>query len=226
MDMISFCNIKPGRNKFYIVILKLVKLFIMKKLALVILPLILFSCTNKSNNSVNEVIPESFQEITYLRDTLVNEMIPNGFFENEDEGTGAGVFTSQLCGWRTSDGKDILGINGFFRDPGSSFPINSGDPPTFYLFENKSFTKLTNIFPEVKANLFFDSDTVSVEGIPTYFNLPREGETIQYNLGVPIDFLRKNYNDYKEICDMYSNIKRTSIDMAFDRIIGTFHVSN
>lgn len=153
---------------------------------------------------------------------------PNGFFENEDEGTGAGVYTFQICGWRTSDGRDILGLNGFFNDPGSSFPTISGDPPKFYLFENKSFTEfeLTNIFPDVKANLFFDSDTVSIEGIPTYFTLPREGESVQYNLGVPLDFLRENYKDYKEVCDMYSNVKRTSIDIAFDRILGTFHVNN
>jgi hypothetical protein len=151
---------------------------------------------------------------------------PNSFFENEDEGTGAGVFTSQLCGWKTNDGKDIIGINGFFRDPGSSFPITNGNPPKFYLFENKSFTELTNIFPEVKPNLFFDSDTGSAEGIITYFTLPRIGETIQYNLGIPIDFLRKTYNDYKEMCDKYSNIKRTSINIAFENITGTFRVSN
>jgi hypothetical protein len=150
----------------------------------------------------------------------------NGFFECEDEGTGAGVYTSQILGWRTSDGRDILGINGFNMDPGSSFPTTYGDYPTFYLFENKSFTKLTNIFPEVKANLFFDSDTGSIEGIPTYFTLQREGAYIRYNLGVPIDFLREDYNKYKEICDKYSNIKRTSINMDFDHIIGSFHVSN
>jgi hypothetical protein len=151
---------------------------------------------------------------------------PNGYFEYEDEGTGAGVYTCQLTGWRTSDGRDILGINGFFNDPGSSYPTTSGDPPTFYLFENKSFTELTNIFPEVNVNLFFDSDTGSVEGIPTYFTLPREGSSIQYILGVPLDFLRENYNDYKEICDMYSNVKRTSIEIAFDEVSGTFYVNN
>ena len=150
----------------------------------------------------------------------------NGFFENEDEGTGAGVFTSQICGWRTNDNRDIIGINGFYNDHGGSFSTIIGNLPKFYLFENNSFTELTNTFPDVKANLFFDCDTCSIEGIPTYYTFPKDSGNVRFNLGLPLDYLRKDYDTYKEICDKYSNIKRISIDIAFDPIIGSFHVSN
>ena len=34
------------------------------------------------------------------------------------------------------------------------------------------------------------------------------------------------YDDYKKICDRYSNVKRTSIDIEFDKVSGTFKIKN
>jgi hypothetical protein len=152
--------------------------------------------------------------------------VPNGYFEYSDDGTGAGEATSQIALFKTNEGKDLLAINGYYMDPGSSYPITSGHPPTFYSFDNKSFTELANIFPDVNINLFFDRDTGSVEGIPFYFTLPQKGTSIQCNFGIPINFLRENYNNYKELCDTYSGIKRTSFTLEFDRIIPGFYVKN
>jgi hypothetical protein len=158
--------------------------------------------------------------------------VPNGFFEYEDEGTGAGVWTGQLDLFRTKDGKDILAISGFYNEP-IAYPNTSGTQPNFYLFEPNAFTEISNIFPEVNIQMFFDSDyTGSVEGISTYFTLPRKGLSIQYNVNnlgnfcKLLDSKNDNYNRYKEICDRYSNIKRTSIDIAFDPVSGTFKIKN
>lgn len=159
--------------------------------------------------------------------------VPNGFFEYEDEGTGGGVSTGQLAIFRTKDGKDILAVNAFSVE-NIGYPCTSGIHPKFYLFGNNLFTEIPNIFPEVNIQMFYDSGyTGSVEGILTYFTLPREGLSIQYNISKGLrDFCKEldskndHFNDYKEICDRYFNVKRTSIDIAFDIISGTFNIKN
>jgi hypothetical protein len=152
--------------------------------------------------------------------------VSNGYFEYSDDGTGAGVATSQIALFKTNEGKDLLAINGYYMDPGGSFPTTSGRPPRFYLYENKTFTEQTSVFPDVNLNLFFDRDTGTVEGVPFYFTLPQKGTSIQCNFGLPINFLRENYNNYKEVCDTYSGIKRTSFTLEFDRVIPGFYVKN
>ena len=150
--------------------------------------------------------------------------VPNGYFEYSDDGTGAGEATSQIALFKTNEGKDLLAINGYYMDPGGSFTTTSGRPPRFYLYENKTFTEQTSVFPDVNLNLFFDRDTGSVEEVPFYYILPQQGTSIQCNFGLPIGFLRENYNEYKEVCDKYSDLKRTSITLEFDRVIPGFHV--
>ena len=73
--------------------------------------------------------------------------------------------------------------------------------------------------------------TGSLEGISTFFILPRKGLSIQYrvdeNLG---QFCKEPENKqqidnfYRESCERYSHLNRTSIDIAFDKVSGTFRI--
>ncbi|MCK4921051.1 MAG: hypothetical protein KAS71_08395 [Bacteroidales bacterium] len=159
--------------------------------------------------------------------------VANGFFEYEDEGTGGGNYTGQLALFKTNDGKDIIAINGFYGDA-LAYYQTGGSHPKFYLFENNLFSEIPNIFPEVNIQMFFDSDyNGSVEEISSYFSLPKKGLSIQYkidegleNFCEKLDNTNDNYDHNKEICDRYSNVKRTSIDITFDKLTGTFKIKN
>ncbi|MDH5367302.1 MAG: hypothetical protein OEW67_09965 [Cyclobacteriaceae bacterium] len=159
--------------------------------------------------------------------------IPNGYFEYEDEGTGAGVYTGQLVMFKTNDEKDIIAINGFYGEAISYYTI-SGDRPKFYIFENNSFTEAVDLFPELNSKIFFEKGfTGEVEGINTFFTLPQKGLSIKYlvdpNLEQFCDEMNTNhdlYDMYKGICENYSNLKRTSIDITFDKNSGTFIIQD
>ena len=56
--------------------------------------------------------------------------VSNGYFEYEDEGTGAGIFTGQIVLFKTLEGKDILAINGYLAEY-EAYARLSGDPPNF-----------------------------------------------------------------------------------------------
>ncbi|MFC2090599.1 hypothetical protein ACFLT1_07445 [Bacteroidota bacterium] len=157
----------------------------------------------------------------------------NGFFEFQDEGTGAGLYTGQLALFRTNDGNDIIAISGYSQEAWIEYYLSAnGDRPNFYLFKNNLFTELTEIFPEVNKQLFLDeNDTISLEQITTYFTLPQKGLAIRYNvddgLGVFCDKL-EIINDapayYVDICRWYSSLSKTYINIEFDKVSGTFNI--
>lgn len=160
--------------------------------------------------------------------------LKNAYFEYQDEGTGGGVFTGQLRVFKDNNAKEILAINGYYDEAGTYF-TTSGTTPEFYLLDNKMFTEVSDIFPQVNTQMFYDRETIdSTEGITTFFTLPQEGLTIGYNVSTGLGTFCNNLNsgsvsnpeDYQDICQRYSMLKRTTIGFEFDPVTGTFKITN
>ena len=155
--------------------------------------------------------------------------ISDTYMEYEDEGTGAGTATIQLRLWTTNDGKDIIVTNAYSKEPGLNWITIEGNTPRFLTFVNNSFTEIPSIFPnnQLSTKLFYNTNYEGeVAKAPTYFVLPVDGDIITYNLGVPIEFLREYYHDFKDSSDINDVIQRTSVDITFDSEKGTFYVDN
>lgn len=72
-----------------------------------------------------------------------------------------------------------------------------------------------------------------MEGISTFFTLPQKGLAIRYmvdpGLEIFCNSLDNNhwdYDNYKDICERYSSLKRTYIDILFEKVSGTFKIKN
>ncbi len=73
----------------------------------------------------------------------------------------------------------------------------------------------------------------ALEGLNTFFALPQKGLSIQYRVSGSLesfcDDLKNNQdvNDsYRELCKKYFSLERTSIDIAFDKVSGTFKIKH
>ncbi len=143
-------------------------------------------------------------------ETLVD--IKNGFIKFEDEGTGAGIFVTEIALFKTSDKRSILAVNTYFAD---DILQNSSNPPKFYEFQNGNFKLLKDIFPVTSPNQFFIKPyNLKKELLGTYFELPHYGTVIKFCLDM--NYAEKQEESYLR------NIKQKEFLYKFDKKQGKF----
>lgn len=142
--------------------------------------------------------------------TLVD--IKNGYIKFEDEGTGAGIFVTEIALFKTSDKRNILALNTYFAD---DILQNSSKPPKFYEYKNENFKLLKDIFPATSPNQFFIKPyNLKKELLGTYFELPHYGTIIKFCLDM--NYAEKQEETYRQ------NIKQTEFLYKFDKNHGNF----
>ncbi|NOZ36073.1 MAG: hypothetical protein GXO80_12345 [Chlorobi bacterium] len=142
--------------------------------------------------------------------TLVD--IKNGYIKFEDEGTGAGIFVTEIALFKTSNKRNILAVNTYFAD---DILQNSSKPPKFYEYKNGNFKLLKDIFPVTTPNQFFIKPyNLKKELLGTYFELPHYGTTIKFCLDM--NYAAKQEEKYRQ------NIKQTEFLYKFDKKQGNF----
>lgn len=105
--------------------------------------------------------------------------IPNGFFQYEDEGTGEGLYKSEIALFKAQS-QDILAINSYAVEPMAISTATTGGLPKFYFFNDNGFEVIEDIFPEMSE---FISDQANIEegtNVVNYFKLPQMGLSIKY----------------------------------------------
>ena len=138
--------------------------------------------------------------------------IKNGYIKIEDEGTGAGIYVTEVVLFKTSDQKDIIAVNNYFAD---DILQTGSNPPKFYSYKNKSFSVLNNIFPKTSPNdFFYKAYDLKKEQFGTYFELPHYGTDIKFCLDTL--FASKREDTFRK------NIKTAEFVFKFDKKQGRF----
>ena len=138
--------------------------------------------------------------------------IKNGYVKVEDSGTGAGFLITETALFKTAEKKDIIAVNTYFSD---NILQMSSHKPKFYRFSGEHFSEITDIFPEINANVFFYKPyDLKKELIGAYFELPRYGTEIKYRLDT--NFAAKREPEFQK------NIKISELSFSFDKNGGKF----
>ncbi|NPA67768.1 MAG: hypothetical protein GXO50_04075 [Chlorobi bacterium] len=138
--------------------------------------------------------------------------IKNGYIQIVDEGTGGGALITEIALFKTTDKKDIIGVNTYFAD---GMLQMSSFPPTFYSYKDTSLVSLKNIFPKTDPNMFFIKPyDLEKELIGSYYILPHYGTNIKFCLDSSFVSLREE--SFKK------NIKTYEFTYLFDKEKGKF----
>ncbi|HRW98093.1 MAG TPA: hypothetical protein P5280_01315 [Cyclobacteriaceae bacterium] len=96
--------------------------------------------------------------------------IRNGYLNIEDEGTGEGLFTSEVALFKKSDNAYVIAVSGF-----GSYPPHMdqymGSTPRFFLWQNSDFVDVSkDVLPAISV----------AEGYNEYYRLPQVGRVIKH----------------------------------------------
>ncbi|MGE0589672.1 MAG: hypothetical protein AB7O48_13935 [Cyclobacteriaceae bacterium] len=96
--------------------------------------------------------------------------IKNGYLNIEDEGTGEGLFTSEVALFKKSDNTYIVAVSGF-----GSYPPHMdqyiGSTPIFFVWQNNYFTEVSKeVLPAISLP----------DGFSEYYRLPQFGRVIKH----------------------------------------------
>lgn len=153
--------------------------------------------------------------------------IPNGFYRNTDEGTGAEIITKEMALFRTSTGQVLIALNEYGSDP-----WRDAQAPRFYGFENGQWVKKNDVFPEIHKGEIFGGPPppAQEEQVPAHFILPQRGLAIQFVIHKHwVDICGDTTNQYNfqnkaEKCSWFKQLDRTQANILFDKVSGRFKI--
>lgn len=113
----------------------------------------------------------------------------NGFLEIKDSGTGGGTFVFQLAIFKNAKKEDLIGVNYFSYEDLNQGMITGGN--LFFFGGEKKLSDVTkDVLPDMTtaedkaynghSDVIFETYK---EGVYEYFELPRNGTTVQFHFG-------------------------------------------
>ncbi len=169
-------------------------------------------CNLQKESNNKWVCKSKKDEAGFINECETTVDIKNGYVKIEDEGTGAGILVTEVALFKTAEKKDIIAVNTYFAD---DILQMSSHKPKFYHFSDEHFSEITDIFPEINANVFFHKPyDLKKELIGAYFELPRYGTEIKYCLDT--NFAAKREPEFQK------NIKISELSFSFDKNRGKF----